>query len=440
MNIHHEPFLLLLSLMGMLCWFYFGSKAGVIAFIFATLIIVWTTLHYTFYLHGLHVLLLLVIALITNYFVAKEKALKQIKDTNVQELTEKKYSLEMQLKDYRLKAPALERKLYRYTALEQVTEALSSSLLLTEIVKIALEKAFTILGKSEVTLLFLVDEEKQRLIRAGYKSEDSSFDIKSRKGDLFDDYILKQGKPLIVADTNKDFRFDSDKVTSLGYKVRSLISAPLISERRIIGLLRLDSNHEDTYSEDDLRVLDIISSLAATAIRNAQLYSQMEKLASIDSLTGLYVYRHFQKRFGEEIDKTLRSNRPLSLLMIDIDHFKKYNDRYGHTAGDLVLKHIAGLISSVARSEDIAARYGGEEFTLVLTNTDKDEALAKALDLKERIKQEVIMLRRKHTHVTVSIGVVSLPSDAKVKEELIEKADFAMYRAKKTGRDRVCTT
>ena len=112
MNPYHEPLLLSLSLIVMLCWFYFGSKAGVLAFIASVLLILWTTLHYTFYLYGLHILLLLSITLITNHFVVKEETLKQIKDMSMQELTEKKNSLEVKLRDYRVKTPALERKLY----------------------------------------------------------------------------------------------------------------------------------------------------------------------------------------------------------------------------------------------------------------------------------------------------------------------------------------
>lgn len=440
MNPYLESLLLSLSLVIMLCWIYLGITTGVIALICSSFLVLWTTIHSNLYLYNLHILLLLSIASITHYFVAKEKKLQRLKNINIDELTERKNSLEAKLKDCHLKTPTLEKKFYRYAALKEVTVALSSSLSLAEIVNITLEKAFTIVNKSEAAFLFLIDEEKQRLALFGCRSKDSAINIKSRRSDLFDNYVLKQRKPLIVNDIRKDFRFDSDKVASLGYKVCSLISSPLISERRIMGLLRLDSYYEDNYLADDLRVLDIISNLAAIAIRNAQLYSQMEKLAITDGLTGLYLYRYFQERFSEEINKSLQNNLPLSLLMLDIDHFKKYNDQYGHTAGDVVLRHIAKSLLSVTRSKDIVARYGGEEFTLVLINTDKDKALLTAEKLREKIEREAIMLRREHTHVTVSIGVVSFPSDAKVKEVLIEKADSALYRAKKTGRNRICTT
>ncbi len=440
MSPYLESFLLSFNLIIMLCWVYLGSQVGIIALVISSFLIMWITAHSNLYLYNLHILLLLSTALITNYFVAKERKLKRLKNISIEELQEKKNSLEAELGDFRLRTPTLEKKFSRYAALKEVTEALSSSLSLTKIVNIILEKEFAIVDKSEAALLFLIDEEKQQLTLSGYRNKDSHIGVKSKNGDLFDNYVLKQRKPLIVNDAGKDFRFNSDEVAALGYRVRSLISAPLISEQRIIGLLRLNSCDKDVYSADDLRVLHIISNLAATAIRNAQLYSQTEKLAITDSLTELHVHRYFHQRFSEEIDKSLHSNLPLSLLMLDIDHFKKYNDRYGHTAGDIVLRHIAKLILSVARSKDIVARYGGEEFALVLIDTDKDKALTKALELRERIEQEAIMLRREKTKITISIGVASLPSDGVVKEELIEKADSALYRAKKTGRNQVCTT
>jgi diguanylate cyclase (GGDEF)-like protein len=379
--------------------------------------------------------------LITNYFVVKDRKLRRLKNIKIEELQKKKNSLEIELRDLRLKTPTLEKKFSRYAALKEVTEALSSSLSLAEIVDIILERTFSIVDKSEVSVLFLIDEEKQQLTLFGCRNKNAHthIGIRSKRGDLFDNYVLRYRKPLIVNDTYKDFRFNSDEVASLKYKVRSLISAPLISERKIIGLLRLDSSCEDVYSVDDLRVLDIISNLAATTIRNAQLYLEMEKLAITDSLTGLYVYRYFHQRFSEEIEKSRQGKSPLSLLMLDIDHFKKYNDRYGHSAGDIVLKHIAKLSLSVVTSKDFVARYGGEEFTLVLINTTKDKALLTAEELRKRIEQEAIVLRREKTHVTVSIGVVSLPSDGRGKEELIEKADSALYKAKKKGRNQICT-
>ncbi len=189
---------------------------------------------------------------------------------------------------------------------------------------------------------------------------------------------------------------------------------------------------------DDLRLLTIISDLAATALENAKLYHRIEELAIRDGLTGLYCQRYFKDRLAEDIVKVTRINQPLSLLILDIDDFKGYNDKYGHIAGDIVLKVIGDSLQSSLELGDLAARYGGEEFVIILFGKSKAEAQKFAESIRKKIESEKFVLRQAETHVTVSIGCATFPEDTNSREELIRFADGALYAAKKQGRNRVC--
>ena len=193
------------------------------------------------------------------------------------------------------------------------------------------------------------------------------------------------------------------------------------------------------FSTDDLRFLRTIADLTSIAIENAQLYERLETMAIKDGLTGLYLRRHMLERLGEEISKGIRQGLDLSFLMIDLDHFKQYNDSFGHMAGDIVLKAIAKLLEEhFSHPGELACRYGGEEFCVFLPDCPKSKALGLAKELREKIEAREIILRRQKTHVTVSIGVAAFPKDARAADELIFKADEALYQAKETGRNKVC--
>jgi diguanylate cyclase (GGDEF)-like protein len=168
------------------------------------------------------------------------------------------------------------------------------------------------------------------------------------------------------------------------------------------------------------------------------LYKQTSELAIHDSLTKLFVQQHFKNRLKEEQERALLAKDPLSLLMCDIDFFKKYNDRYGHAAGDLILVQIADIIRQEVHDTAIAARYGGEEFSIILPKTTLAEARAIAEQIRKKTEEHPFMLRQESTSITVSVGVSNLPIDTSDDEELIRVADQRLYEAKKLGRNKVC--
>jgi len=332
---------------------------------------------------------------------------------------------------------SLEGKMAKYAALKEVAETLGSALILEDINNIIIKKSVDILDKQGRAMLFLVDMKKEGL-ELSISREASQ--VKTKKGDTFDHWVFRHRKSLIIEDISKDFRFPADSIEEAKVDFKSLIETPLVSENKVIGIIRMDSLTESLYTHDDLRLLDIIADLGAVAIQNALLYSRTQELAIRDGLTGLSVRRYFMERFREDLKRAVRNKGTLSLLILDVDHFKNYNDRYGHMTGDLVLRHMARIVSSAVSKDDIIARYGGEEMTILLFGVDKEKASLQAEAIRRRIEKEPFVLRRHKAHVTVSVGIANYPQDAALEDELIKIADARLYKAKAQGRNRVCAT
>jgi two-component system cell cycle response regulator len=194
------------------------------------------------------------------------------------------------------------------------------------------------------------------------------------------------------------------------------------------------SRKADALTEGAQKELQMLALQAAEALIRTRLYEQAERLATTDGLTGLLNRRTFNAVLDRRWREAQRYKRPLSLLLLDIDHFKKVNDGYGHPAGDAVLKAVAKLAQECARDTDAVARYGGEEMAVVLPETDTEGAQA----IAERIRRAVEAAQHPTEHgalrVTVSIGISTV---GKSPEDLLESADKALYRAKQSGRNRV---
>jgi len=211
---------------------------------------------------------------------------------------------------------------------------------------------------------------------------------------------------------------------------------PIKSRDKLIGILALGKKQRgNLYSHEDIELVMGMASQAGVIIENAQLYTQAVVRANTDGLTGLYNHRYFHERLEQEVARGSRFGTTFSLIMLDIDFFKAYNDIYGHLVGDEALRKIGEYISSSIRSIDLASRYGGEEFAIILPETRFDNAYRVAERIRKTIESK---MSSRVMPITVSIGIANWPIDGTMKEEVIGCADAALYRAKQTGRNRTC--
>ena len=251
-------------------------------------------------------------------------------------------------------------------------------------------------------------------------------------------WLNKNGEPITVEsiDNIPEFKglWEPEKKQMAASNLGLL--CPIKSRDRLIGIIALGKKEEDSiYSHEDLELVMSMANQASTIIENAQLYSQAVTRANTDGLTGLYNHRHFHERLDHEIARGSRFGTTFSLIMLDIDLFKAYNDIHGHLAGDEILRRIAICIQTSIRSLDIAFRYGGEEFTIILPEARLDDAHKVAERIRKTIASRTSF---KAPPITASLGVANWPIDGVMKAEIISCADAALYRAKQTGRNRTC--
>ncbi len=222
-------------------------------------------------------------------------------------------------------------------------------------------------------------------------------------------------------------------------KTEHFVTVPLKAKDKTIGIILVDNIFtKEPITKDDIRILTMFANQAGLAIENSHLYEKTVSLSHSDSLTNLINHGRFQYLLSRDLKTAAKLKKPTSLLMIDIDNFKNFNDTLGHPAGDMVLINIAKILKKTCRSTDIVARYGGEEFIVALFDTNKESAWGLAERLRQAVEkfdfpgQEI----QPNKNLTISLGLASFPEDAKNKAELISKADSALYQAKAAGKNR----
>ncbi|MCK8818049.1 diguanylate cyclase [Natroniella sulfidigena] len=328
----------------------------------------------------------------------------------------------------------MERNVASLSTLQRTSNTINSTLDLEEVLTLTVDMIMGTMGVSMVCL-FLFDQETGQLklasstgIPDNNEQEDLVFAIKTLAKE-----VIKQKQP-IIQDNISQYLEDEFNL----FNIMSVIGIPLAIRGDYIGVITaLQTGFKREFKETDKKFLTTLANQVAISIENAKMYEQMEKVARKDGLTKLYNHSYFQKVLKKEVDKVKRYQRDLSLLMLDIDNFKLFNDTYGHQAGDEVLKELAQVLVENTREPDLVARYGGEEFVIILPETDRQGAVELGVRLNKSVREMTVDYQNEKLNVTVSIGVANY-QDGQQAEELINAADNALYQAKEAGRDQTC--
>jgi diguanylate cyclase (GGDEF)-like protein len=335
-----------------------------------------------------------------------------------------------------------------------------------ELLQIALEKAMKVLGATDGVLAFNISgahevvshfadapEQRDREIvkRITLEDEEDQFDPTVLKAfsHVVDRAILRNyWNPDLVEDLRTQNCPSCPYRDELVSSVRGTIECPILSTLKVHtffchqlgqagekGFFLLARKSPPSFSSEDKQFIETLAGSIMTIIKNYQLYERQVQLATTDGMTGLYNHRYFQEALGREISRSRRYGAPVSLVYMDIDHFKKFNDTYGHQIGDEVLKLVAATIKRNLRDSDVPCRYGGEELVAILPDTDQDGAFIAGEKIRKSIESLKFPINEKMVRITISIGVSTYPLNAESKESLIEAADGALYVAKESGRN-----
>ena len=330
-------------------------------------------------------------------------------------------------------------------ALLELTSLASSTLNPKEVLYLIVKKISEILKVTRCSMIS-INAEDQRYAQVLSTFEDPS--ITNIRLDL-EKYpeirnALSSRKPVIIKDAQKDplMKEVKDVIAPLG--IRSILVIPIFFREEIIGTMLLRTSRANhAFTKREIQLCVALANASSHALYNAFLFqklyrekAKLEKLAITDYLTGIYNIRYFYSRLEEEFSRAERYQMPLSCIMLDIDHFKKINDSYGHRIGDFILREFAQIVKRYTRKSDLLARYGGEEFILLLPQTSLKGALIEARRLQKVVREIRFRQLREGQGITVSFGISCFPDKGiKKSDDLINFADNALYKAKEKGRD-----
>lgn len=327
-------------------------------------------------------------------------------------------------------------------ALETISElgkTITSSMQPQEVLRVMIKKTSDLLQPSVWSLMLLDETTNQLKYEILINDPSIDRDKPVEIGDGLQGWVAKYGNA-IFASEQKIETFAPPKHLENLTRNLSLMIVPLKSKNKVLGTILLQRKllEKTPYTEEDLKLLQTIGDYAAIAIENAKNFQKVEALTIRDDLTMLSNSRHLHHILDTEVNRSHRYHKPFSMIFMDIDHFKKVNDTYGHVHGSALLCEAAEVIRKAIRVVDHAARYGGDEFVIVLPETNKQEAFVIAERIRSAIEQNKFLERGGLAiHFTASLGVATFPIDADSKDGLIKMADHAMYDAKKTSRNRV---
>ena len=322
----------------------------------------------------------------------------------------------------------------RYQELIDLHRAISL-LSLNEISSVLISRLPSVFSIDYFTL-FLYDKDKRKLnlMCHNHPEIESSFSISLSSSPIMEAAVLR-GQYIREQDfsTSSYYRGADNPLFKKGY----FVSIPLMIEKEVVGVLNINDVDQDSFNVGDLGFILNLSELIAMSISNAVLYEQTKKLAVTDGLTGISNRPNMEQSLLSEFERSKRYNSPLSVVLLDVDHFKDVNDSYGHQKGDEILVTFASVLKKFCRANDTAARYGGEEFLMILPQSNAQGAFKIAERVREEIMKMSFVGNDSKFSVTTSCGVAELNRDyMKNTDQLINVADNAMYEAKNSGRNK----
>ncbi|MCX8024068.1 MAG: diguanylate cyclase [Thermanaerothrix sp.] len=327
----------------------------------------------------------------------------------------------------------------RAEALAKVNAALTTSLDLKPLLLRVLEAATEAIPAADRGSVLLLDPQSGELvIEALYGYTDLRiYNLRFPRESGYAAKALREGRPILIPDARADDEVRYDGEIEEVRQVRSAIAAPMFLHEEPVGVITLDCSHEThAFTLEDLELLKAFADQAAIAIRNVRLYEREKHLAITDELTQVYNRRYALQLAEREIERARRYQRPLAMILADIDHFKLVNDTYGHLAGDEVLRDLAQRCRRQLRDFDVLGRYGGEEFLVVLPEADAEAALGVAERLRRAVAETPFNGGAHHIQVTLSLGVVAFIRDHPDLNLWLTRVDAALYQAKASGRNR----
>ncbi len=338
---------------------------------------------------------------------------------------------------------SIERTRYELGRFYEASRKLNDVLTPADVYKVAMESVGQIVAYDFAALTMFDEETNTHSIVVVDHSEALRADISDLVGTTFES---NQGLVSMVVNNRHYLPFGGHfrDGTSVVFtkeqrfeEMKSMLVMPLVVQDRPLGTFVIAHRDAHQFSTERREMLEVVANQVAITLQNSYLYEKMEKMASLDGLTGLANRRTFQTKLSEAMARHKRSGRNFGLIIMDIDHFKNVNDTYGHPVGDEVLREVGKLFTACVREVDVPARYGGEEFVIILEETELKEGRLVAERLRVEMSKLVFQTEKGPLQCTISLGYAVGPFDSDDSQQLIDLADQALYHSKNTGRNRV---
>jgi len=327
---------------------------------------------------------------------------------------------------------------YELQIFHDVAKALTSSLDIDTILQTILEKIAAYFHPTTWALLML-DNERGELFYSVAVGQgcDSVNALKLKSGQSLAQWVIDNGEPIVISDVNQDARIDAGSKDDFFIDPCSVVCIPVRTAGKVLGLMELVNSDMQIYSRGEM-LLQALADYAAIAIENARAMQRIQELSITDDCTGLYNARHLSTVLAEEVPRSQRFGYEFSVLFLDLDHFKRINDEYGHLNGSKLLAQFGRHLRENLRLVDAAFRYGGDEFVVLLPQTNKDAAILVARRLVATFSTaRWLAIEGAPIAMSASIGIATYPQDGSTSQAIVQRADEMMYRVKQSGRNNI---